>query len=121
MHLRIAAGRYGVTLNIRTEAGLMRRALGQFPYSISNDILWHNMDICVASRLIINMQGISNAYTDLSYFRALFSCPASLEFVQFKPREHMRFCVENDFREREIVPRGEKEVQILQSFGLWMC
>lgn len=33
----------------------------------------------------------------------------------------MRFCVENDLREREIVPGGEKEVQVLQSFGLCMC
>lgn len=99
----------------------MRRELGPLPYITSNDMFWHNMDIFVVSRLIISMQGMSNAYRDLSCFRALFSCPASLEFVQLKPREHMRFCVENDLREREIVPGGEKEVQVLQSFGLCMC
>lgn len=81
-------------------------------YKCDNIDLYENIQLFVVAA--------AHAYTDRSGYRALFSCPAGLEFIQPKSREHMRFCVENDFREREVVPGGEKEVQVLQSFGLCM-
>lgn len=52
---------------------------------------------------------------------ALSSRPACFELGRLESREHVCFGVENNLCQREIFPRREKEVEILQSLGLREC
>lgn len=101
---------FEITLNIRTEADLMIAHVRAVTVYYKQHYLLAEQECFCRFKIDHKYAGYINAYTDLSGFRALFSCPAGLEFVQLKPREHMRFCVENDLRERERIPGGEKKI-----------
>lgn len=49
----------------------------------------------------------------------LTSLPTSLESSLLEPREHMCLRVEDHVSKREIIPRREEKVQILQGLGLY--